>query len=80
MIDPEKKKEYNKNYYANNKEEIAKKLYEKKKCPICHKLVNHQYLTKHMKRAICAKNEHYYVISDEELESLKHTLIDKYIN
>lgn len=57
MVDPEKRKEYNKTYYSKKKEDIAKKLYEKKECPHCHRMVNHQYLPRHMKSSICAKND-----------------------
>lgn len=48
-------KEYKKQYYAKNKDNIAEKLYAKEKCPCCGKKVNHQHMTKHQKTPRCIK-------------------------
>jgi hypothetical protein len=51
----EQQMEYNKKYYAINKEIIMKKLLFKEKCKYCERSVNHQNLIKHMQSQLCLK-------------------------
>jgi len=46
-------KEYNKKYYAENKERISAMLLEKVLCPHCGRTVNHQNLHKHQSTKLC---------------------------
>lgn len=49
------KKRYNQEYYAKNKERIAKMLYEKMKCPKCRRIINYQRMAKHQQTKYCQK-------------------------
>ncbi len=52
--DREYRKKYNKLYYANNKQTIMLKLFEKVECPDCHRCITHQNLKKHKLKKICS--------------------------
>jgi hypothetical protein len=46
-------KEYNKEYYAQNKARISAMLCEKEECTLCGKQVNHQGIKRHQKSPSC---------------------------
>ena len=46
-------KEYNKNYYLNNKDKIKAKLTAKLPCPYCDKLQSHQHMNRHQQTKLC---------------------------
>ena len=60
-MDSEKRKEYNKNYYQNNKDVILEKLKTKVECEFCKRKVSACNLNKHYTLSICkttqAKNK-----------------------
>ena len=47
------KKEYNSNYYKNNKEDFLNKLRVKETCTICNKQTRHQNIKIHQKSNKC---------------------------
>lgn len=49
------RKEYNKNYYTNNKSKILEKACEKIECEFCHRKVIKNNLKKHYTSAICKR-------------------------
>lgn len=49
----EKQKEYNKQYYANNKAKIESKIGLKEKCLYCGREVRHQNMMSHCKTQYC---------------------------
>ena len=51
----EKRIEYNKTYYANNKERIALMLLTKIECPYCKKPISRANLDRHTKGNMCLK-------------------------
>ena len=51
----EERKEYNKKYYAENKERIAEMLLTKQECPQCKKFITKGNMQCHMKSKLCAK-------------------------
>jgi hypothetical protein len=51
----EQRKEYNKNYYQANREEILKKAKTKVECELCHRLVSSYNITKHYTLPICKR-------------------------
>jgi wyosine [tRNA(Phe)-imidazoG37] synthetase (radical SAM superfamily) len=51
----EQQNEYNKMYYAKNKEAIMAKLLCKENCIYCNRSVNHQNLIKHQLSKLCLK-------------------------
>jgi hypothetical protein len=53
----EERKEYNKKYYAENKQRIAEMLLTKEECPHCKKLITKGNLRCHMKSSICARRK-----------------------
>lgn len=52
-MSPEERKEYNKRYYENNKEQIIKKACEKVECKFCKRKVIANSLLKHITLPIC---------------------------
>lgn len=65
--DKEKQKQYNKEYYENNKDEINKKISAKEICKYCNRSVRHDNLFKHMKSNYCkSRRELFKMIDDEE--------------
>jgi len=46
-------KEYNKQYYAKNKQKILSALLQKEPCTYCGKMVNHQNLRAHQRSSNC---------------------------
>ena len=46
-------KDYNKQYYAKNKDEIKAKLFTKEVCSNCSKLISHQNMKQHQSRGVC---------------------------
>ncbi len=52
-MNSEQRKEYNKKYYAEKKDEIKKKLFTKESCELCGRMVVHQHIWKHRKSAYC---------------------------
>jgi hypothetical protein len=51
----EERKEYNKKYYAENKERIAEMLLTKQECPHCKKFITKGNMQCHMKSKLCTK-------------------------
>ena len=51
----EERKEYNKKYYAENKERIAEMLLTKQECPHCKKFITKGNMQCHMKSKLCVK-------------------------
>lgn len=50
-------KDYNKKYYATNKQRIKEMLCKKETCPLCgRKNLNHQNMPKHQAKGICERN------------------------
>ena len=52
-MDNETRKEYNKNYYQNNKDKILTKLNSKVNCEFCNRQVSFCNLNKHFNLPIC---------------------------
>ena len=52
-MNPEERKEYNKNYYNDNKAVIQSKLSAKEECKFCNRCVAHQNLPKHWTSKLC---------------------------
>ncbi len=65
--DKEKQKQYNKEYYENNRDEINKKISSKEICKYCSRSVRHDNLFKHMKSNYCkSRRELFKMINEEE--------------
>ena len=62
----EKVKAYNKQYYAQNKQEIATKLYKKEACPKCSKMVSHQNFKQHQASSVCRSK-----LYNRDIEAMK---------
>ena len=50
------KKEYHKNYYAENKQKITDRMLEKVECDVCKKHVTRCNLPKHQRTVKCKKH------------------------
>lgn len=75
------KKDYNKTYYAENKEKILKQLLAKEECPLCGRSVNHQNVKKHQRSSLCRANRNANqrqqpVIDPSDLLSLKDQIAE----
>jgi hypothetical protein len=72
---PEKRKEYNRKYYAEKKHLIHEKLYTIVPCNLCGMEVQYQYLPRHQKTKICRNHQPIYcselVELRREIEKLK---------
>lgn len=71
-MDPkEMEKEYNKNYYAKNKDKILNVMKQKVMCDSCGKSVTKYHMSRHRKSKYCqlVKNK-----DDVEIETLKKKL------
>lgn len=56
---PEERKEYNKKYYAENKDKLLEKATAKVACECCGRTVNYNNIIKHQNSSICKrKTEH----------------------
>jgi phosphohistidine phosphatase SixA len=53
--DQEKRKEYNKKYYHENKENILQLMLNKEDCKFCGKSITHQNMMKHTETKLCIK-------------------------
>ena len=51
----EKRDEYNKKYYAENKAILAEKKATKETCQFCNRIVSHQNMMTHMNTKLCMK-------------------------
>ena len=71
-------KEYNKKYYAENKERISAMLLEKVLCQHCGRTVNHQNLHKHQSTKLCLSRR-VNNTSNESINELIKKLQDKLI-
>jgi hypothetical protein len=70
-MNKDERKEYNKTYYAKNRESILDKHYKKKdSCELCGRIVSHANLNKHYMSALCARR----VNKKQELELRKRQL------
>jgi hypothetical protein len=49
-------KEYNKQYYADHKDDIKRKMFAKEQCLYCDRQVNHQNMAKHKQSKLCINN------------------------
>ncbi len=47
-------------YYQKNKEKMLKIMLKKEQCPKCLRQINHCFLQKHQKTAICERNSNQY--------------------
>jgi len=56
-MDSEKRKQYNKNYYENNKNAILEKLTTKVNCQFCNRKVSSCNLNNHYKLSICQRTQ-----------------------
>jgi len=54
-MDKDLRREYNKIYYAENRERILNYLGEYVECPKCERKVQRHFLNKHQTTKICAK-------------------------
>jgi hypothetical protein len=61
----QKSKEYNKQYYAKNKDEILRKLNSKVQCEFCDRTVIKNNFHKHQKSDICKRKQ------EEKINRLK---------
>ena len=52
-MDQEMRKNYNKQYYENNKDKILEKLTSKVNCEFCNRKVSYANLNKHYTLPIC---------------------------
>ena len=57
-MDQEKRKQYNKNYYENNKNAILEKLTKKVNCQFCNRQVSSCNLNKHHTLSICQRTQY----------------------
>jgi hypothetical protein len=70
-MDSDKRKEYNKKYYADNKATICGKLTEKEACDICGKMVNHQHVNRHQKSKACLRKAVKQALAEDKHADLK---------
>jgi hypothetical protein len=59
---PDQRKDYNKNYYQQNKELALKKACARVACPCCGRIITKNRLLSHMKTDLCKRtqlNENY---------------------
>jgi hypothetical protein len=49
-------KEYNKQYYADHKDDIKRKMFAKEQCLFCDRQVNHQNMARHKLSKLCINN------------------------
>ena len=75
-MDSDKRKEYNKKYYADNKATICGKLAEKEACIICGKEVNHQNITRHQMTKKCIGKAKQLAAKEDSVENLKKQVED----
>ena len=70
----EKKKNLNKKYYAEHKEDITAKLKAKERCECCDRTVVHQNITAHKATKYCKKyaqlQSHIDLLKQHGLDSL----------
>ncbi len=66
-MDKEKVKEYNKQYYAENKTRIGQMLSTRESCDICGKVVAKSSMSRHKKTA-CRKPK--FIVTQEEFTAL----------
>ncbi len=72
-MDSEQRKEYNKQYYANNKERIISDLCQKVECPFCNRSVIKNNLMTHAKSAICLRTRE-RVLELAKFNKMKETI------
>jgi len=66
----EKRIEYNKTYYANNKERIALMLLTKIECPYCKKPISRANLDRHTRGNMCLKRREKIVnVGNDDLQN-----------
>jgi len=66
----EKRIEYNKTYYANNKERIALMLLTKIECPYCRKPISRANLDRHTRGNMCLKRREKIVnVGNDDLQN-----------
>jgi len=56
-MNSEDRKQYNKNYYENNKNTILEKLTKKVNCQFCNRQVSSCNLNKHYTLSICQRTQ-----------------------
>ena len=56
-MNSELRKQYNKNYYENNKNVILEKLTKKVNCQLCNRQVSSCNLNNHYKLSICQRTQ-----------------------
>ena len=56
-LTPEQRKDYNKTYYAMNREKALKKACEQVICPCCDRRVTKNRLTEHLKTNLCLRTQ-----------------------
>jgi hypothetical protein len=66
-------KQYNKEYYANNKNKIIKQMTTKTECPDCSKLITKCNLNKHMQSRLCKKKV-ISVYDASDIETIKRKI------
>jgi hypothetical protein len=71
-MDKDQRKEYNKIYYANNKERIISDLCTKVECSFCGRSIIKNNLLKHEKSAICQRHR-IRIIEINNFKKLKNT-------
>ena len=75
-MNTEERKEYNKKYYAEKKDDIKMKMNVKEQCPLCKRYVKHQFMNRHQSTGICKRGRDNCFIGDiinlkAEIEILK---------
>lgn len=71
--DEEQEKNYQKEYYKNNKDKIVAKNACKEECVFCGRCVNHMNMGKHMKSKLCMNRREIHKAKLELLQKLVNT-------
>ena len=72
----EERKEYNKKYYAENKERIAEMLLVKVECPECKKMHSRANLNRHINNKICQRRKQQAMNTPNEMQELRKMVED----
>ena len=86
-MNTEQRKEYNKKYYADNKQRIVDLMLKKLECPHCKHPISHSNLNRHQTSPICLRRRSKIPTDIETLKEQVEKLIievqemkSKYIN
>lgn len=69
VMNSEERKEYNKQYYINNKQKIIEKATTKIACSLCGRVVINNNINNHMKSKLCLNTQNKNKFINDRLES-----------